>query len=145
MKKILAAVEFSDLTGRVVDQSSALARVFGAELVVVHVAPPEPEFVGYDAGPQSVRDAAARHYREESRQLQEIDRRIEALITIVAPQQKDFLVENIDMAMSDQVAGWELGEDGTYTRVVEDAEGTRLHDLQATYIRRQPKRRAKRK
>ena len=78
MKKILAAVDFSDLTGRVVDQSSALARVFGAELVVVHVAPPEPEFVGYDAGPQSVRDAAARHYREESRQLQEIDRRIEA-------------------------------------------------------------------
>ncbi len=74
-----------------------------------------------------------------------LDRRIEALITIVAPQQKDFLVENIDMAMSDQVAGWELGEDGTYTRVVEDAEGTRLHDLQATYIRRQPKRRAKRK
>ncbi|WP_084099477.1 RNA degradosome polyphosphate kinase [Demequina sp. NBRC 110051] len=74
-----------------------------------------------------------------------LDRRIEALISIVAPQQKEFLVENIDMAMSDQVAGWELGEDGTYTRVVEDAEGTRLHDLQATYIRRQPKRRAKRK
>ncbi|WP_143340684.1 RNA degradosome polyphosphate kinase [Demequina sp. NBRC 110057] len=74
-----------------------------------------------------------------------LDRRIEALITIVAPQQKEFLLENIDMAMSDQVCAWELGEDGTYVREVADAEGNRLHDLQAAYIRRQPKRRAKRK
>ncbi|GMA35285.1 hypothetical protein GCM10025876_14890 [Demequina litorisediminis] len=74
-----------------------------------------------------------------------LDRRIEALITIVTPSQKEFLLENIDLAMSDQVSAWELGEDGTYVREVTDAEGNRLHDLQAAYIRRQPKRRAKRK
>ncbi len=72
-----------------------------------------------------------------------LDRRIEALITIVAPQQKDFLVENIDMAMSEQVAGWELHQDGTWSHGVTDGEGRRLKDLQETYIRRQPKRRAK--
>ncbi|WP_082092193.1 RNA degradosome polyphosphate kinase [Demequina pelophila] len=72
-----------------------------------------------------------------------LDRRIEALITVVDPQQKALLVENIDMAMSHQVTGWELGEDGGWDRTVTDGEGRRLRDMQETYIKRQPKRRAK--
>ncbi|MFW2512402.1 RNA degradosome polyphosphate kinase [Demequina sp. SO4-13] len=74
-----------------------------------------------------------------------LDRRIEALISIVAPHQKEFLLENIDMAMSTDYSAWELGEDGVFTRTTEDADGRRLKDVQATYIKRQPKRRAKRK
>ncbi|MFW7415565.1 RNA degradosome polyphosphate kinase [Demequina sp. SO4-18] len=74
-----------------------------------------------------------------------LDRRIEALISIVAPHQKEFLVENIQMAMSPEFSAWELGEDGVFTRTTEDADGRRLKDVQATYIKRQPRRRAKRK
>ncbi|MDN4480231.1 RNA degradosome polyphosphate kinase [Demequina muriae] len=74
-----------------------------------------------------------------------LDRRIEALISIVAPHQKDFLLENIDMAMSSDYSAWELSEDGVFTRTTRDADGRRLKDVQATYIKRQPKRRAKRK
>ncbi|WP_084631780.1 RNA degradosome polyphosphate kinase [Demequina aestuarii] len=74
-----------------------------------------------------------------------LDRRIEALISIVAPHQKEFLLENIDMAMSSDYSAWELSEDGVFTRTTRDTDGRRLKDVQATYIKRQPKRRAKRK
>ena len=43
---------------------------------MIHVAPPEPEFVGYESGPVSVRDAVAHRLREEHRQLQALDRQL---------------------------------------------------------------------
>lgn len=72
-----------------------------------------------------------------------LDRRIEALITITDPQQQTLLLENIDMAMSPKFSAWELSEDGSWTRTTHDKGGNRLKDVQATYIKRQPKRRAK--
>lgn len=71
MKKILAAIDFSDVTGNVVEQAAALAQAFSAELTLVHVAAPDPDFVGYEAGPDTVRDARASELRGEHRQLQE--------------------------------------------------------------------------
>jgi len=72
-----------------------------------------------------------------------LDRRIEALISIVDEQQRASILENIDMAMSDKFINWELREDGSWDRTFEDGEGNRLKDAQSTYIKRQPKRRAK--
>ncbi|WP_297083713.1 RNA degradosome polyphosphate kinase [uncultured Demequina sp.] len=74
-----------------------------------------------------------------------LDRRIEALISIEAEQQKDALIESIAMAMSPDYAAWELGPDGAWSHFLENEAGERLKDVQATYIKRQPKRRAKRK
>ena len=70
-----------------------------------------------------------------------LDRRIEALITIAEEDQRDALIENIDMAMSEDFSSWALEHDGTWTRRCTAPDGTRLTDLQATYILRQPKRR----
>ncbi len=78
MKHILVPVDFSDITARVVDQALAMARAFGAELTLLHVVPPEPEFVGYEPGPQTVRDDVARQVHEEHRLLGELDRQVEA-------------------------------------------------------------------
>ncbi|WP_430868245.1 RNA degradosome polyphosphate kinase [Demequina aurantiaca] len=72
-----------------------------------------------------------------------LDRRIEALISIVGDQQRASIIENMDMVMNDKFTNWELREDGSWERATEDSEGVRLKDLQSTYIKRQPKRRAK--
>ncbi|WP_083966752.1 RNA degradosome polyphosphate kinase [Demequina globuliformis] len=74
-----------------------------------------------------------------------LDRRIEALISIEVEQQRELLIENIDMVMSSDFSAWELDSDGVYTRTVVGEDGERLRDVQDTYIKRQPKRRAKRK
>jgi nucleotide-binding universal stress UspA family protein len=76
MKNIVAAIDLSDVSGRVVEQAAALARAFSAQLWLLHVAAPEPDFVGYGAGPQTQRDAVAHELRDEHRDLQE---RAEAL------------------------------------------------------------------
>lgn len=72
MKTILVPVDFSDITGAVLDLAASQARAFGAELFVLHVARPDPEFVGYQAGPQSVRDQIAARFRREHQQLHEM-------------------------------------------------------------------------
>jgi len=73
MKSIIAAIDFSDVTGAVVDNAVRFAGAFDAGVVLLHVADPDPDFVGYGTGPQSVRDQRARRYHEEHRQLQEIE------------------------------------------------------------------------
>ena len=72
MRKLLAALDFSDVTDRVVEEAAALAEAFGAELTLIHVAAPDPDFVGYEAGPDTVREARADELRAEHRQLQQM-------------------------------------------------------------------------
>ena len=67
---IVVAVDFSDVTPRVVDTARALAAGRPAKLWLVHVAPPEPEFIGYEVGPQVVRQSAATHVRQDHKDLQ---------------------------------------------------------------------------
>ncbi len=74
-----------------------------------------------------------------------LDRRIEALISISNPDQREALIENIDLAMSDDVAMWELAADGEWTATTKNGSGEPLLDLQELYIERQPQRRTQRK
>ncbi len=50
MKKILVTVDFSDVTGKVVEEGVKLAKAFGAEIVLMHTEPPDEGYVFYDAG-----------------------------------------------------------------------------------------------
>lgn len=72
VRTILAAVDFSPVSEAVVEHAAALAKAFSADLTLIHVAAPDPDFVGYDAGPEVVRDDRAREIRSEHRELQAI-------------------------------------------------------------------------
>jgi nucleotide-binding universal stress UspA family protein len=76
MRSILACVDFSDFEDRVLLAASSLARAFGAELHLLHVAEPEPSFVGYAPGPQSVRDTVAETLRAEHRRVEALAERV---------------------------------------------------------------------
>ncbi len=74
---ILAAVDFSGFTGpmlEVVDRIAA--EVPETRIWLLHVAEPNPSFVGYEAGPAVVRDQVAAEYRRERQQLQECAARL---------------------------------------------------------------------
>ena len=71
MKTILAAVDFSSVSADVIARAAELAQAFGAALYLLHVAAPDPDFVGYEPGPDSVRDSVAAELREDHRRLQE--------------------------------------------------------------------------
>jgi nucleotide-binding universal stress UspA family protein len=70
MKNILAALDFSNAIQPVLDRAKELALLSGGRLWLVHVAAPEPDFVGYDSGPAGTRDRVAKHHREEHREIQ---------------------------------------------------------------------------
>jgi nucleotide-binding universal stress UspA family protein len=68
--KILVAVDLSDATGKVMRVTEYLAKATEGDVRVLHVAEAEPDFVGYDAGPDVVRDQVAREIRDEHRGVQ---------------------------------------------------------------------------
>jgi nucleotide-binding universal stress UspA family protein len=68
--KLLVAVDFSDASTEVLDRARSLALGMKARVWLLHVAEPDPDFVGYDAGPQTVRDSVAKKFHEEHRALQ---------------------------------------------------------------------------
>ncbi|TRO64106.1 universal stress protein [Christiangramia sabulilitoris] len=71
-KNIMVAVDFNDSIGELMVYAESLAQKFESKIWVLHVAEPEPDFVGYEPGPQYIRDIKAEEYREEHRALQEI-------------------------------------------------------------------------
>lgn len=72
MQKIIVAVDFSPLSAAVIRYGVKLASAFSARVVLLHAAAPDPDFVGYEVGPQNVRDARAETLRFEHRELQRL-------------------------------------------------------------------------
>jgi nucleotide-binding universal stress UspA family protein len=68
---ILVSVDFSEATPRILQAAASLTRALSGKLWLLHVGEPEPDFVGYEAGPDVVRDQVAREFRDEHRKLQE--------------------------------------------------------------------------
>jgi len=71
-KNIMVAVDFNDSIGELMVYADTLAQAYNSKVWILHVADPEPDFVGYEPGPQYIRDIKAEEYREEHRNLQEI-------------------------------------------------------------------------
>ena len=68
---ILAAVDFSGFTEPILAAVERVAAAVPAPRIwLLHVAEPDPSFVGYDAGPAVVRDQVAAEYRGERQRLQ---------------------------------------------------------------------------
>jgi len=72
LKTILVAVDFNDAIGELMSYAEMLALKFEAKVWVVHVAAPDPDFVGYEPGPQYIRDFRADELKGEHKKLQDI-------------------------------------------------------------------------
>ena len=69
-----------------------------------------------------------------------LDRRVEALVRIVAPEQIDELIKYVDLQMADSTASWHMQADGTYVRHCKDEEGRPLVDSQEYLIKKHMRR-----
>jgi nucleotide-binding universal stress UspA family protein len=70
--KLLVALDLSEATEKIVVSAESLATALSARMWILHVAEPDPDFVGWKAGPQTVRDDMAKQFRDEHRQVQQI-------------------------------------------------------------------------
>ena len=71
-QNIIAAVDFSDVTESVVARAAALAASMGARLWLIHVATPQPDFVGYEVGPVYIRDSVAQQLHSQHQRLHQM-------------------------------------------------------------------------
>jgi nucleotide-binding universal stress UspA family protein len=78
MKTIVVPVDFSDISEKVVETAAKVAAAFGSKIILVHVAEPEPEFVGYDPGPLTVRVAVATDIHADQRRLEALKQKLGA-------------------------------------------------------------------
>ena len=70
--KLLVSVDLSDVSAAVVKKAAELAKGMSVEVRLLHIAEPEPDFVGYDVGPKYERDALAEKFHKEHSELQSI-------------------------------------------------------------------------
>jgi nucleotide-binding universal stress UspA family protein len=71
---ILVAVDLSPASKKIVAAARDVAGLTGASVYVLHVAEPEPDFVGYDAGPEVVRTQVAEELHREHKAVQSLAR-----------------------------------------------------------------------
>lgn len=68
--KILAAVDLPGPSDRALAVAGDMAARTDGHVFLLHVAEPDPDFVGYDIGPDVVRDQVAEEYHREHREVQ---------------------------------------------------------------------------
>ncbi len=111
MKNLLAALELKGDAAPVLAAASELAMALGAKLWLLHVAAPEPDFVGYEPGPQYIRDERAEQLKEERAKLHEMVNALAAKglhaqpITIMGPTVETILNEAERLAVDLIVMG----------------------------------------
>jgi len=74
--QLLVGVDLSDSTEAVVRTTEKIARALSAKVWLLHVAEPDPDFVGFEVGPQSIRDSISKEFRGEHSRVQEIAGRL---------------------------------------------------------------------
>lgn len=69
---VLVAVDFSPVTERTLEAVRRCCPAEGLSIVVLHVTEPEPSFVGWETGPDVVRDQVALSMRREKQQVEQV-------------------------------------------------------------------------
>jgi polyphosphate kinase len=107
-----AAVDGSAAAGPAVDGAVG-AGPAGAPLVVVDGAGP--------LVPRTVPDGGTYYIGSADMMERNLDRRVEAVVSVSAPELRSRLREILEVSLADDVLAWELGADGTWSKVAREA------------------------
>jgi nucleotide-binding universal stress UspA family protein len=123
MKNILVPVDFSAEAQRVIDIAASIAKAFQARIWLVHVAAPDPDFVGFEAGPTYVREQRAEVLREEHSEIQALAATLknsghDAAGLLVQGSTTETLLEEIDRLNADLVVMGSHGRTGLFKAFV---------------------------
>ncbi len=99
--KILIAIDFSENSSDLIERTINLLRGAIASVCLLHVAEPEPEFVGYTVDPTIMRDQVAGHFHEDHVKLQAMasalrEQGIEAKALLIQGETENTLVQQAE-------------------------------------------------
>jgi nucleotide-binding universal stress UspA family protein len=72
MKNILLPIDLSGNESLLLDKAIEIGEKFNSKVWLIHVSSPDPDFVGYDAGPQFIRDNRADKLKSDHQKIQEL-------------------------------------------------------------------------
>jgi nucleotide-binding universal stress UspA family protein len=72
MKNLLVTIDFNGSEQKLVEMAHTIAKSYSSKVWLLHVTAPDPDFVGYDVGPQYIRDFRAEELKNEHKALQGI-------------------------------------------------------------------------
>jgi nucleotide-binding universal stress UspA family protein len=70
--KLLVGIDLSESTEKIVKKVEEIAKTLSAKVWLLHVAEPEPEFVGFEMDSQPQRDSRSKIFHGEHHRIQEI-------------------------------------------------------------------------
>lgn len=117
MRNILVPVELDEANERIVAHAADLTGADDPQLWLLHVAAPDPAFVGYEAGPQYIRDLRADELRSEHALLQRwrdqlIDRGLRAQALLVQGITAEAIIEQAGRVHADLIVMGSHGRHG---------------------------------
>lgn len=72
MKNILVAVDLDPTDNLLLGAAISFGEKFGSKLWILHAAAPDPDFVGYDVGPEYIREGREEELQSEQKKLLEM-------------------------------------------------------------------------
>jgi nucleotide-binding universal stress UspA family protein len=75
--KYLVAIDFSESMKKIIESVKLCIREENDQVVLLHVAEPDPDFVGYEVDTEQMRDIEAKHYHQEKCDLEVLKKDLE--------------------------------------------------------------------
>lgn len=108
--KLLVAIDFSEITKKILEKVEQIVLKTKAKVWLIHVAQPDPDFIGYDVGPDSERKFMADKFRDQHIKIQAyssklMEKGIDITPLLVQGPTVDTIIEeaeklNVDMIVS---------------------------------------------
>ena len=116
MRNLLVAIDFSQIAPVVIAQAESLAKATKSKLWLIHIAAPDPEFIGYKSGPQTERDFLDRQLQEWAEQLRQ--KGIDAVALLIQGPTIETILEEARKLSADLIVVGSHGHTGLYKVLV---------------------------
>ena len=136
---ILVSLDISESTDKVVAKAKQLATVMSAKLYLIHVAEPEPDFVGYGVGPQTVRDSVSEELHKEHAHIQNIAEKlrndgIDATGLLIQGSIAESILKQADKLEAEMIVMGSHGRGAVYSLLVGSVSQGVLHDAKCPVL-----------
>lgn len=79
MKNILIGIDFHDDSWTLIEKAIEISKPKNAKIWLLHASAPHPDFVGYEVGPQYIRDFRADELKVEHEKLTEMVEKVKSI------------------------------------------------------------------
>ena len=117
--QLLVPLDFSDATDAILAAARRLANALDLSMVLIHVAQAEGDFIGYQVGPQYIRDHVAEELWDQHEALEKVQQHlasngIEAVAMLVPGDPARKLAEEIDRVAPEMIVIGSHGHGALY-------------------------------